>query len=222
MSSEHAHLEIEYYSDVLCVWALIAEMKNAELIERFSERVSLSSHYLDLFCDTATRIGEGWKDKGGYEAFGDHVREVAARYLERPIDTRVWNDVRPTTSANAHLFIKATELALGVQAGERAAHALRAAFFFEGRDIGRSSVICEIVEEHEIQRAALEPEIETGRALAALLADSRRAQQARVTGSPTWRLNEGRQLLHGNVGYRVLSANIEELLRHPEHEASWC
>lgn len=35
-------------------------------------------------------------------------------------------------------------------------------------------------------------------------------------------LNEGRQILFGNVGYRVLQANIEELIKNPEVEASWC
>ena len=39
------------------------------------------------------------------------------------------------------------------------------------------------------------------------------------------RINEldgGRQTLFGNVGYRVISANIEELLHQPSGEASWC
>jgi hypothetical protein len=35
-------------------------------------------------------------------------------------------------------------------------------------------------------------------------------------------MNQGRQILYGHVGYRVLNANIEELLSHPENKASWC
>jgi hypothetical protein len=35
-------------------------------------------------------------------------------------------------------------------------------------------------------------------------------------------MNGGRQILYGNVGYRILNANVEELLKHPEQEASWC
>ena len=41
--------------------------------------------------------------------------------------------------------------------------------------------------------------------------------------SPTFIMNEGRQKLFGNVGYRGLEANVGELLRSaPEDEASWC
>jgi len=33
----------------------------------------------------------------------------------------------------------------------------------------------------------------------------------------------GHQLLYGNVGYRLIEANVRELLHNPEAgEASWC
>ncbi|TPV95892.1 MAG: disulfide bond formation protein DsbA, partial [Myxococcales bacterium FL481] len=34
--------------------------------------------------------------------------------------------------------------------------------------------------------------------------------------------NEGRQRLNGNVGFRIIEANVRELLRHTETEHSWC
>ena len=44
-----------------------------------------------------------------------------------------------------------------------------------------------------------------------------------IHGSPSFVLNDGRQTLYGNVGYRVLEANIQELLRAPSaDQASWC
>ena len=44
-----------------------------------------------------------------------------------------------------------------------------------------------------------------------------------LQGSPSFVLNDGRQKLYGNVGYRVIEANIEELLRAPSaDQASWC
>jgi hypothetical protein len=42
-------------------------------------------------------------------------------------------------------------------------------------------------------------------------------------GSPSLVLNEERQKLYGNVGFRVMQANIQELIRTPHaDEASWC
>jgi hypothetical protein len=44
-----------------------------------------------------------------------------------------------------------------------------------------------------------------------------------VKGSPTLILNQGRQKLYFNVGYRLIEANIQELLRQPNPDhASWC
>ena len=47
-------------------------------------------------------------------------------------------------------------------------------------------------------------------------------EEFNIDGSPTYILNEGRQKLYGNVGYRVIEANIQELLADPGERASWC
>jgi hypothetical protein len=43
-----------------------------------------------------------------------------------------------------------------------------------------------------------------------------------VTVSPTMIFNEGRQRLNGNVGYRVIEANVRELLQNRPDQQSWC
>ena len=58
--------------------------------------------------------------------------------------------------------------------------------------------------------------------MAALMHDYQLAREYQIKGSPTFVMNEGRQVLFGNVGYRVLRTNIEELLNKPASEASWC
>ena len=48
-------------------------------------------------------------------------------------------------------------------------------------------------------------------------------QQAKtlgLKGSPSYIIDNGRQILYGNVGYRVLLANIEALLNKLKSEAS--
>jgi len=53
--------------------------------------------------------------------------------------------------------------------------------------------------------------------------DYQDADKMRVEGSPGFVLNEGRQKLYGNVGFRLMEVNIQELLRTPRtDEASWC
>ena len=99
---------------------------------------------------------------------------------------------------------------------------VRRAFFVEARDISELGLLLELAQDSGCDPAALRQCLDNGSAIAAYSTDLRRAAELGVRGSPTWILNGGRQVLYGNVGYRILNANIEELLRHPQDEASWC
>jgi len=66
------------------------------------------------------------------------------------------------------------------------------------------------------------PLIVDGTAMAALMRSYQEAKASGLKGSPTYIIDNGRQTLYGNVGYRVLLANIEEQLNKPTSEASWC
>jgi protein-disulfide isomerase len=84
-------------------------------------------------------------------------------------------------------------------------------------------VQCEIAKKVGIDIAAIEKHIHDGAAFASLAADYQVAEKMRIEGSPSFVLNEGRQKLYGNVGFRLMEANIQELLRLPRSdEASWC
>jgi predicted DsbA family dithiol-disulfide isomerase len=70
---------------------------------------------------------------------------------------------------------------------------------------------------------AIERCIHSGIAFARLATDYQDADRMRIEGSPSFVLNEGRQKLYGNVGFHLIEANIQELLRAPRtDEASWC
>jgi predicted DsbA family dithiol-disulfide isomerase len=100
---------------------------------------------------------------------------------------------------------------------------LRCAFFRDCRDIARWDIQCEIGEGLGVDIGAIEELIDNGVAFARLAADYQDADKMRIEGSPSLVLNEGRQKLYGNVGFRVIDANIQELLRAPRaDEASWC
>ena len=71
---------------------------------------------------------------------------------------------------------------------------------------------------------AIRERIEDGEAYAALHHDAELMKTYGVLGSPTYVFNEGRQLLYGNVGYRIIDANLRELLSTPtgNGQPSWC
>ena len=217
-----APLIIDYYSDVLCVWAWIAQRRIDELCDHWGDQIELRYKYLNLFGNTATRIETKWGSKGGYAGFGEHVLEAASKYEFAPVNPDIWKNVQPITSTNAHLVIKASELCYSREVASSLTTAMQRAFFVDNVDIGLIHNALGIAENADLVRRELEESIRDGRATAALMADYQSAQDNHIKGSPSWIMNEGRQTLFGNVGYRILNANIEEILRRPTHEASWC
>ena len=80
----------------------------------------------------------------------------------------------------------------------------------------------EIAEKLGLSVAAIQAQIDSSEAYAQLSEDFDLVKEHTVTVSPTLIFNEGRQRLNGNVGYRVIEANIRELLHNPLEEQSWC
>ncbi len=215
-------LIIDYYTDVLCVWAWIAQRRIDELNHMFREKIELQHHYVDIFGDVPSKMSDQWQDRGGYSAFADHVTGSASKFEDAPISHKIWREVKPVTSANAHLILKAIELAHGKKESIDAALALRNAFFVDALDIGRLDVLYDLVDSAGLDRKAVSGRVHDGTAMAVLMRDYQQAKQQGIKGSPSYVIDGGRQTLYGNVGYRVLRANIEELLIHPKDEASWC
>ena len=215
-------LNIDYYTDLLCVWAWIAQRRIEELESQWGEQVQLSHHCVNVFADTEEKMARQWAERGGFEGFADHVQESAAAYESAPVHPDLWRTVRPTTSATGRLLLKAAEITNGATASVSLAAAMRHEFFVEARDISQLQVLMEIARDQDLDPEALNNALISGRAMAALLSDYSAADAQGIKGSPSWVMNQGRQILYGNVGYRILHANVEELLRHPEQEASWC
>jgi predicted DsbA family dithiol-disulfide isomerase len=222
MSQNDAPILIDYYSDVLCVWAWIAQPRLEELHRQWAGRVTVRHRYLDVFGDAHRKILRQWGESDGFEKFGAHVVKSADPFEGLKVNPDTWKKVRPRSSLQAHLFIKAVALVTDDTLVEPVALRIRQAFFVEARDINDYSTLIECAEAEKIDEQLLKSALRDGSAIAALSDDQRSANALGMRGSPTWVLNEGRQLLYGNVGYRILDANIKELTRHPGLEASWC
>ena len=85
--------------------------------------------------------------------------------------------------------------------------AFRCGFFRDCRDISRWDVQCELAEALGVDINAVEKRIHEGTAFARLATDYQDADKMRIEGSPSFVLNEGRQKLYGDVGFRIIEAN---------------
>lgn len=227
-------IAIEYFSDVLCIWAYGAQIRLDQLKQDFCEQVEVAHRFLPLFAASADRIRREWGTRGGYTGYNKHVRDIAATWPHVEIHPQVWLDNVPASSMPAHLFLKAVQLLeqrgqLGPNKGEAtstfdtAAWRVRLAFFKEARDVAHQVVLERIAQSLELPSRQIWELIENGEAHAALQVDFDARDRYHIPGSPTLVLNEGRQRLYGNVGYRVIEANVNELLRDPKSgEATWC
>lgn len=226
-------IEITCFSDVLCIWAYASQARLDAVKSTFGDAVRIDYRFCSVFADTAGKIASTWKDKGGYAGFNSHLRQVAQRFPHIEVHPEIWLTTRPLTSASAHLFMKAVQQwdrESATSGGQSAPGvfdlvmwSFRCAFFRDGRDIARWDVQCEIAEACGVDIGAIEDSMHTGSAFARLAGDYRDADKMRIEGSPSFVLDEGRQKLYGNIGFHLLEANIQELLRAPRaDEASWC
>ncbi|MEZ0149254.1 MAG: DsbA family protein [Candidatus Reddybacter sp.] len=163
-----------------------------------------------------------WQQKDGYAGFSEHVQRSAIDYENAPINPKIWSRVRPTTSANAHLILKALELVYDQQTSIDNALMLRTAFFVDADDISQLNILYELVAAKGLDPDLLQARLCDGSAIAALMSDYQICKLQTIKGSPSYVIDGGRQILYGNVGYRVLRANIEELAKNSPEEASWC
>ena len=120
------------------------------------------------------------------------------------------------------MILKAIELTHSKQSSIEFASLLRQAFFVEAQDISKLETLFSLLKQEAINTDKIDKVLNNGAALAALMSDYQKAHDHGIKGSPSFIMNNGRQNLFGNVDYRLLQANIEELLNSSFTQASWC
>lgn len=229
-------VRISYFSDVLCIWAYAAQRRLDQLADKFGSELSIDTYFCSVFPDAWGKIEDKWKERDGFEGFNRHITEVANKFPHIDVHERLWLDCRPRTSASAHLFLKAVQIIERDRHGgapnlvpyldrisTRAEWELRLAFFAAAKDISDWQVHREIADLIGVEYTLVEEKIRSSEAVAQLAVDFNLSQKRGIEGSPTFIMNDGRQKLFGNVGYRVLEANVQELLQSPtDDDASWC
>lgn len=231
MSAPH----ITYFSDVLCIWAHVAQPRVDALIEEFGDTIEVEERFVSVFPDMRYKRETYWGNHGGMEAYNADLQRLAEGHPHVAIHPDTWTKARPATSAHVHHYLKAVQIldtdrdhpALPGKAyrdlpSTRLIRRFRYGFFNEGLDVGDPETQRRIAAEEGIDVDAVERVFRNGEAMARLEVDHGIAEKLKLRGSPSYLMNDGRQILYGNVGYRLIRANVQELFRHPEpNEASW-
>jgi predicted DsbA family dithiol-disulfide isomerase len=222
-------IRIFVFSDIFCIWAYIAQIRLDELKTNFEDQIAIEHHFVPVFGAAREKLENRWRDRGGLKGYNDHVQGIAQKFNHVTVHPDLWTTIVPASSMSCHLFLKAIHLleTKGLIDKQRflfdqAIRAFRKAFFVRLENIADRRVQFALAENLGLPIAAIEEEINNGDAYAELSKDLELVKEYGVTVSPTLILNEGRQRLLGNVGYRVMEANIRELLHNPPGEASWC
>lgn len=226
-------VSISYFSDVLCVWAYVAQARLEALKQKFGQNIIITPYHVTLFGDCEQRIAQGWKERGGYTGFNQHVIQVGEQFPHVEINPKVWLSNPPKSSGNAHLFLKAVQIATSdtqssneqneLQLLKQMEWAIRLAFFRDGRDISDFGVLYDIAQQFKVSKESINSQLNNGSAIALFCRELAMREKYKLEGSPTYVLNESRQKLFGNVGYRIIEANVSELLTEANpNRASWC
>jgi predicted DsbA family dithiol-disulfide isomerase len=220
-------IHVDHYSDLLCVWAYVAQARMDELQKQFPSEIEINWHYLAVFGNVPGKLASQWGARGGVAGYAAHMREVAAGFEQVTVHADTWENVTPQSSAPAHLYLCAARVAasnglLPADSEAKLGWAFRVAFFSDALDISAAAVLRKICIQQGLELSVLDKLLDSGSAYAAFCNDMQLARDANVRSSPTLIFNEDRQRLTGNVGYRIIEANVRELLERPQTQHSWC
>ncbi len=213
-------LRIDYWSDVLCIWAWVTQARLDELQEKLGDQVFVKHHFIDVFGDSVGKFDTQWADKGGMHGYRAHLDDVVAPY-DLTLNEATWRDVVPCSSLNAHLVLKAVQNTAGENEIRTALDAMRKSFFVKASNVSDFDSLLSIVEDVDVDIKEIRANISSGAAAASLMADYKESDALHLRGSPSFVLDGGRQTLFGNVSFSVLNANVEGLLESSAG-ASWC
>ena len=102
-------VKVSYFSDVLCIWAYIAQARIDAVREKFGDAVRLDQRFCSVFGNTPFKIPSTWRDKGEYAGFNAHLRNVALQFPHVEVHPDIWLKTRPPSSTSAHLFMTAVQ-----------------------------------------------------------------------------------------------------------------
>lgn len=219
-------LEFSYWSDPLCVWALVAQTKLDRVLAEVGGRLTIDYRIVPVFGSLAWRFTHGPWAKEGVEGRIAATRKIAEQGGRSDVSGECWR-VMPSSSWSPAAAIKAVFAleragAAAKGAGATYQRTLRERFFVRESNIALRAVQLEVAEQLGLERGPIESRLDDGSALAAVCEDHAEKERLRIQGSPTYVFDGGRAMLYGNFDYGILHGTIEELLRGVDPGCSAC
>lgn len=220
-------IHVTHFSDVLCIWAYVSQVRIDELRSQFGAQVDVDCRLFPVFGSALRKTDVQWANKGGRQGYSEHVRQIAQQFNHVTVHPQIWIRNAPYSSLPAHLFLYAIRVAeakgaLPARSFERMAWKVREAFFAQSQNVSERAVLQALASDGGLDISEIERGLQSGEAHALMSEDMQAAHDQAVRSSPTLIFNEDRQRITGNVGYRIIEANIRELLERPQGQQSWC
>lgn len=218
-------LQFSYWSDPLCIWALVAQKKLDRVLTELGEHVRVDYRIVPVFGSVPWRFTSGPWAKDGVDGRVAATRRIAEQSGRTDVSGECWRRALPASSWAPAAAIKAVfalEEERGDDFGAGYQRALRERFFVAEANIARRAVQLEVAEELGLPRAPIEARLDDGSALAAVCEDHAEKERLRIQGSPTYVFDGGRAMLYGNFDYGILRSTVEELVRGAGPGGSAC
>ncbi|HSO40743.1 MAG TPA: DsbA family protein [Labilithrix sp.] len=217
-------LKFSYWSDPLCIWALVAQQKLDRVLGELGAHVRVDYRIVPVFGSVPWRFAQGPWSKDGVDGRVLATRKIAEQGGRSDVSGECWRRAMPSSSWAPAAAIKAV-FALedgGEEAGPGYQHALRERFFVGEANIALRTVQLEVAEVLGLPRGPIERRLDDGSALAAVCEDHAEKERLRLQGSPTYVFDGGRAMLYGNFDYGILRSTVEELVRGAGPGGSAC
>lgn len=223
---QRSRIEFSYWSDPLCIWALVAQEKLDRVLGELGRQLIVDYRIVPVFGSVPWRFTQGPWAKEGIAGRVAATRRIAEQAGRADVSGECWRKAAPASSWAPATAIKAVFAmeARGECASESGSlyqRTLRERFFVGEENVARRSVQLAVAEAQGLPRAPIEQQLDDGTALAAVWEDHIEKERLKIQGSPTYVFDGGRAMLYGNFEYGMLRSTVEELVRgiHPGSSA---
>ena len=224
--TERDRIEFSYWSDPLCIWALVAQEKLDRVLADLGALLIVDYRIVPIFGSVPWRFAQGPWAKEGVTGRAAATRRIAEQAGRRDVSGECWRKAAPASSwapATAIKAVFAMEARSECPSGSGALYqrTLRERFFVSEENVALRNVQLAVAEVQGLPRDAIEQQLDDGTALAAVWEDHQDKERLRIQGSPTYVFDGGRAMLYGNFDYGMLRSTVEELVRgiHPGSSA---